>query len=101
MVTLDVPDFVSVIACEPLLPTATFPKLKLEGLAVSCACTPIPAKEMLAGEPDALLAIITLPVALPGVVGANCAVKETLAPALIVCGTLRPVMLNPVPATVA
>ena len=33
IVTLAVPEFVNVIACVPLLPTSTFPKLKLAGLA--------------------------------------------------------------------
>ena len=33
IVTLAVPEFVNVIACVPLLPTSTFPKLKLVGLA--------------------------------------------------------------------
>ena len=34
-VTLAVPEFVSVMVCDPLLPTATFPKLTLVGLKVS------------------------------------------------------------------
>jgi hypothetical protein len=36
MVTLAVPPFASVIVCDALAPTRTLPKLKLEGLAVSC-----------------------------------------------------------------
>ena len=55
--------------------------------------------EMLNGEPGALLVIEMLPLALPTEAGANCAVKETLAPGVMVCGTLRLVMLNPVPVT--
>jgi len=34
-VTLAVPEFVSVIVWDPLLPTATFPKLTVEGLTES------------------------------------------------------------------
>jgi len=34
--TLAVPEFVRVMDCDPLLPTATLPKLTLVGLAVSC-----------------------------------------------------------------
>jgi len=45
--------------------------------------------------------MLTDPDALPADVGANWTVKETLAPGLIVCGTLRPVILNPAPETVA
>ena len=33
IVTLAVPELVSVIVCDPLLPTKTFAKLKLEGFA--------------------------------------------------------------------
>jgi hypothetical protein len=36
IVMLAVPEFVRVMDCEPLLPTATFPKLTLVGLAASC-----------------------------------------------------------------
>ena len=57
--------------------------------------------EIASGEPGALLLIETLPVALPAVVGANCAVKVVLPPALIVTGTVNPVMLNPVPDALA
>lgn len=35
IVTLAVPELLNVMVCVPLLPTSTFPKLKLEGLAVS------------------------------------------------------------------
>jgi hypothetical protein len=38
-----------------------------------------------------------LPVALPGAVGENLAVKDVLCPAVSVDGADRPVMLNPVP----
>src|SRR6266568_3450429 len=55
-VTLAVPELVNVTVCDPLLPTSTFPKLKLEGLAVSAPCTPVPLKPIVAGELAALLA---------------------------------------------
>lgn len=35
IVMLAVPEFVRVMDCDPLLPTATLPKLTLVGLAVS------------------------------------------------------------------
>jgi len=38
IVTLVVPEFVRVMDCDPLLPTATLPKLTLVGLAVSWRC---------------------------------------------------------------
>jgi len=51
IVTPLVPEFVSVIVCDALLPTSTLPKPTLAGLAVSCPCTPIPAKAIVAGDP--------------------------------------------------
>ena len=38
IVMLVVPEFVRVMACDPLVPTAMLPKLTLVGLAVSCRC---------------------------------------------------------------
>lgn len=46
-----------------------------------------------------MLAIETLPLALPGEVGANFTVNEVLEFALMVCGALSPLMLKPVPVT--
>lgn len=42
-----------------------------------------------------------LPVTAPGVVGANFAMTEVFAPALIVTGTVNPLMLKPVPDALA
>ena len=71
MVTLAVPELVNVTVCDPLLPTKTFPKLTLAGLAASVPCTAVPLKPIVAGELVALLATETLPVTLPAAVGAN------------------------------
>jgi hypothetical protein len=68
-VMLAVPEFVNVMDCVPLLPTATDPKLTLEGLAATWPCVPVPVNAMAAGEPGALLTIEMLPVAAPEVVG--------------------------------
>jgi hypothetical protein len=48
----------------------TLPKLKLVGLTVNPAWTPVPDNAIVAGEPVALLVTVTLPLALPLVVGA-------------------------------
>ena len=101
MVTLAVPELLNVMGCVPLLPTSTFPKLKLEGLGVSVPCTPVPLKAIAAGDPGALLLMEMLPDALPVDAGKNCAVKEILEPALIVCGRVKPLRLKPVPEAVA
>jgi len=92
------PEFVNVTVCDIVLPTDTLPNVTLAGLIVSCGCeaVPVPDKAITSGEPGALLAIETLPVALPAVVGANFAVNDVLCPAVSVIA-VRPVMLNPVP----
>jgi len=56
---------------------------------------------IVSGEFGALLTTVTVPVALPAVVGANCAVKVAICPALIVNGAAIPLMLKPVPEAVA
>ena len=74
IVTLALPLFERVIFCEPLLPTVTFPKLRIVGLAESCgsgADVPVPLREMVVGELEALLVTEMLPVTAPADVGAN------------------------------
>jgi hypothetical protein len=97
IVTLAVPEFVSVIVCVPLLPRTTLPKFTGDGLAARLPCVPVPDKAIVAGEPDALLVIVMLPEALPAVVGANFAEKLVFAPALIVAGAEIPLKLNAAP----
>ena len=65
MVTLEFLEFVSVAFCELALPTATFPKLKLVGVAVktSVAVAPVPLNGMVVGEVGALLVRLILPLA--------------------------------------
>src|SRR5260370_18294336 len=60
MVTLAVPELLNAKVCVPLPPTSTFPKLKLEGLAVSAPCTPVPLNAIAAGDSVALLATVML-----------------------------------------
>jgi hypothetical protein len=78
IVTLAVPELLNVKVCVPLLLTSTFPKLKLEGLAVSVPCTPVPLNAIVAGEFVALLATLTLPVTLPAEAGAKATLKMTV-----------------------
>ena len=101
MVTLAVPELLNVKVCVPLLPTSTFPKLKLGGLGVSAPCTPVPLRATFAGEFGALLAIASVPDALPVAVGAKVTVKELLAPGLIFRGRFAPLTLKAVPVTEA
>ena len=61
----------------------------------------MPLNAIVRGEPGALLVSETLPVAFPEPVGVKVAVNEALCPLLIVVGTDRPLMLNPVPEATA
>jgi len=101
IVTLAVPPFVRVIVCGALLPTATLPNATLAGLALSCACTPVPLRGMASGEDGALLVIEMLPVTLPVETGANCEVNVAFCPAGMVRGSERPLKLKPEPEAVA
>jgi len=72
-VTLALPEFVSVTLCVEVAPALTSPKARFVALmANDCvAATPIPLRLMVAGEFDALLTMVTLPLAEPAAVGAN------------------------------
>jgi hypothetical protein len=93
IVRLAVPEFVSVIVWEPLLPTFTDPKFTVEGAAPSWPCIPVPDKAIDAGEPGALLTMEMLPDAAPADVGANVAVNDALLPALMLSGITAPLTL--------
>jgi hypothetical protein len=98
---LAVPLFVKLIVCELLVPVETFPKPAVLGIALICAWLPLPLNATANGELGALLATEMLPVALPDVVGVNCAVKDVLCPAAIVAPGTNPIALKPVPAALA
>ena len=85
-VSVAVPVFVSVITLELLLPTTTLPKLTLVGLTEPRACRPVPLSAIVAGDPEALLVMEIVPVALPSDVGAKVTENVVLAPALMVVG---------------
>jgi hypothetical protein len=103
IVALAFPVFVKVINCWPLLPVVTFPNATLPGLAINVelVVTPVPTMLTTWGEPGALSVKVMLPVPAPADVGANCALKERLCPAVKVVGRESPLIPKPVPATVA
>jgi hypothetical protein len=103
IVTFELPVLVIVTFCEGELPIFTLPKLTLAGLApsVNVAAVPVPLREIVAGDPGALLAIDTVPVAPPAAVGANFALNVSVCPAATVVFAFSPETLNPVPVTVA
>ncbi len=100
-VTLPVPVLVRVTFSLALLPTVTFPRFRLAGVALSSSVTPVPESKTVAGEFVAVLTTETLPEALPATVGAKLAVKVVLLPAVRVRGSESPLMLKPGPVTVA
>jgi len=91
------PVFVRVTVCELLLPTATLPKLTLDGVTDSCDCAPVALRAIVVGEPGAFVVSEMLPETLPEEVGAKTAFNVTLLPAEIVWAE-RPVMPKPAPA---
>jgi hypothetical protein len=95
IVTLALPPFVSVTVLTLELPALMLPKLKLVGLAesVTVAATPVPLTATVVGELGALLAIPTLPVILPAVVGANSTLNVALCPAAMLAGVASPLAL--------
>ncbi len=102
-VTFEFPLLVRVMASEPVLPTFTFPKLRLVGFAPSrkVAATPVPLSGIVRGEPGASLTKEIEPVTLPAVAGAKAALNVVLPPAAIETGIVRPEMVKPAPDAVA
>jgi hypothetical protein len=94
------PVLVSVSACVFVCPSTTLPKLKLDGVMLNPACTPVPLKLIVSGDPLALLVTVTVPVAFPTTAGVKFAVKLVVWAGATVAGVLTPVKLNPVPLTV-
>jgi hypothetical protein len=103
MVTLEFPVFVNEELKSVSLPTFTLPKLRLGVLKVSSCvpASPDPLNAIVSVELGALLVSEIEPVTAPATPGAKTALKVVFEPAGIVIGALRPLMLNPVPVTVA
>ena len=94
-----VPGFRTVTLCDCELPTKTLPKLRLDGVALMSGWTPVPLKNIVDGEFEALLTMLIAPVAGPLVVGEKTAVSERVCPAERLALPLNPLTLNPAPLT--
>jgi len=94
-----VPEFVIVKFCDFDCPSITLPKLKLAGLTVNPGCAPVPLRAIVAGEPAALLVIVTLPLAAPAVVGVKTTLNVRVCEGFKVAGTVAPLNVYPVPLT--
>jgi hypothetical protein len=94
-----VPVFFKVIAWVAPVPSATLPKLTLDGVAEIAGCVPVPVSATVVGL-ERLVEIEMLPDALPAVVGAKTALKLMVAFEASVCA-VNPVTLKPVPVALA
>ena len=93
------PVFVIVTGWELELPTLILPKDRLDGLvaSVTTAAVPVPLSATVVGELGALLVMLTVPVRLPAVVGANCTSNVSVLPAGTVAGVASPLTMNALP----
>lgn len=91
-----VPVFFKVIACVEDVPSATLPKVTLEGVTDIPGCVPVPLSGIAVGEPDTLVTREILPETVAVEAGANVALKLIVLPAATVCAE-KPVTPKPVP----
>ena len=103
MITFVFPLFVRATLSELVVPSFTFPKLKMVGFAPSStlAATQVPLDAISVGELGALLANEMLPLAPPAEDGVKLAESVTLWPKLSVVGEDNPTMAKPEPEIVA
>jgi hypothetical protein len=100
--TFAAPASVSVIDLVTGLPTVTLPNATLVVLGESCevgAVTPVPESDISTGEFAALLATVTVPLALPVCAGSNFTLIVAV-PSGFSFAFVPPLALNPVPCTV-
>jgi hypothetical protein len=69
---------VTLKVCDFVCPSMTLPKLNVAGETFSPACTPVPLRAIVSGEPFASLVTVTVPEALAAVVGAKPTFRVTL-----------------------
>lgn len=77
------PTFATVTICGPLAVPTSELKVSEEGVMLNCAtgtAVPVPERAMACGLFEALSAMLTAPVWLPTVVGANATINAQLAP---------------------
>lgn len=103
MVTLEFPEFVSVMLKALLFPTVTFPKFKLEALSVrnAVAAIPVPLNETVLGELERSLVTEISPDKAPADLGEKTTSNVDCFPAPIVRGSEIPVIVTPAAAVLA
>jgi hypothetical protein len=95
-----VPVFLMVIVCELFVPSATLPKLTLDGVTDIAGLAPVPVRAIAVGDVGRFVDTEMLPETAPGDVGANTALNVMLLFGVSVCA-VKPVTLNPVPVTLS
>ncbi|MGC2330673.1 MAG: hypothetical protein WA581_04420 [Candidatus Acidiferrales bacterium] len=95
-----VPVFLTVIVCESLVPSATLPKVTLEGVIDIAGLAPVPVSGMTMGDPETLVDTEMLPETAPGDFGAKTVLKLMLLLEASVCA-VKPVTLKAVPVTLS
>lgn len=101
------PTFVNVIDWVLLVPTGTFEKLAVVGVAENdpglpdeeAEPTPVPAKGSVTDPLEALLVKTSDALDAPATVGANFTITTILWPGVIVTGSVNPIRLKPEPLT--
>jgi len=97
-VTASPPVFVTETAMVLLVPTVTFPKLTLAGLALNDpGPTPVPDKGISNGEFDASDVMVKVPLDELAATGLKVTLNETLWFGLSVTGSVNPLLENPAP----
>lgn len=102
-VTSELPAFVSVTLRTLLFPRPTFPKLRLEVLAVrnAVAAIPVPLKETVLGELEASLITVTAPDKAPAVLGEKTTSNVDCFPAATTRGNEIPLIFTPAAVVLA
>jgi hypothetical protein len=102
IVTLEPPEFVSVTEADWLFPSRTLPNPMLDGFADNWpGARAVPERGTTRVGLEALLLKVTWPVNVPAAAGLNFTLNETLCAGARVAGSVKPVILKPVPVTVA
>ena len=102
MVTLSPPVLLTLTGTLCALPSVTFPKFTLPGLAARVpAATPVPETEIPKGEFVASETIDSVPLAAPALVGAKLVLKVMLWFGATATGNVNPLIEKPVPLIVA
>jgi len=95
------PVALSVAGRLALVPTTTFPKLRLLGLTDCPLAAPVPESGIFKLGSEASEAIVRFPLRLAADCGVKVTLKVKLCPELSVAGRERPLRLNPVPVSVS